>query len=425
MRFYQTAESMQQKTDFEIVKELNDLRESILALKDERDKITRHLADNGLESKRQFSDMTNETLFSHIQKLTVDKNSMGEELREREESISVLRQQVSTLEIREKVASEERIRLKEEVKRLTEECERLRRRADDKEREASKCLEMLNHRENEFAADLQEKELLFKAASSERDRLITTLSEMQKAMSKAEQDGNEALGLLADTNKILREKFATALSEVKGIDFRKSDDSFMEVIYKLIDRTNMISQKEAKILATEEKVKIGNSKISQLKKENKTLKQMEDESVLKQILSVVQTQKPSKKSSVSMANDTLITKLLDEAVTGKKTKRTFEMDVLQTELSASNISLKKKEAENALLLERMTILEVEAEKAKEEARLSDKEVKRLSKETKKTTKMFNEEIASLIGKLGPKQDDRIDDRAKEMELASHLKEKKE
>lgn len=416
---------MQQKTDFEIVKELNDLRENILGLKEERDKITRHLNEHGLESKRQFNDITSETLFNHIQKLTMDKNSMGEDLREREESIGVLRQQVNTLEIRERLATEERVGLKEEVQRLTDECQRLRRRADEKEREASRCLETLNHRENEFSADLQEKELLYKAVVSERDRLVMTLGEMQRAISKAEQESNETIGLLTDTNRLLKEKFTAALAEIKAIDFRKSDDTLADVIQKLVDRTNTISQKEAKIMATEEKVKKGNSKISQLKKENKTLKQMEDESMLKQILTVVKSQKPSKKGSASMESDTVLTRILEEATLDKKQKRSTEVEVLQTELSAANISLKRKEAENNLLTERIMILEVETEKAKEEARLAEKESKRMAKDVKKTTKMFNEEIAGLMAKMGSKQEEKYEDRTKEMELASQLKEKRE
>lgn len=414
---------MQQKSDFEIVKELNDLRESILTLKEERDKILRHLNEHGLETKRHFNDIGSEALLSYIQKLTLDKSAMGEELKEREQSIGLLRQQLTTAENRLVVAQEQVSSMKDEVQRLAEEGDRLRRRADEKEREASRCLDMLNRREAELAADLQEKELLTKAANTERDRLLTSLAELHRGVSKAEEDHAETVRLLSETTRALKEKFSSAIAEFMTVEPKKNEE-IAELLQKLVERTYMMAQKDAKIQSVEEKAKKMAGKVSILKKELKNVKQIEEDTILKQILVTVQNQKPSGKKS-STLNETAISKLLEAATSNQTKSQIPEIDVLQTEISIAQVSIRKKDAEINHLSERIEVLEIELEKAKDEAKLADKEVKRLGKETKKTTKMFNEEIASLMMKVGSRQAQIQEDKGRELELAVQLKEKKE
>lgn len=414
---------MQQKTDFEIVKELNDLREGILVLKEERDKILRHLNENGLETKKHFNEVGSEALLSYIQKLTVDKTAMGEELRDREQSIGVLRQQLTVTENRLAVVSEQLAATKEEATRQAEESERLRRRADEKEREASRCLELLNRREAELAADLQERELIAKASQSERDRLVATLAELSRGINKADEEHGETIRLLTDTNRVLKERFVNAVAEIRAAEPRKHEE-LIEVLHKLIDRTNMMSQKEAKILVTEDKAKKLAAKTNSLKRELKNVKQLEEETLLKQILNAVQNPKATGKKGVTW-NENAITKLLETATTSQPKTKSPDIDHLNAEVGLAQATIRKREAECNLLSERVAVLEVELEKAKEEARLADKEVKRLSKETKKTTKLFNEEIAELMSKMGNRQAQVQEDRSREIELAAQLREKKE
>ena len=430
IKYFNTIESIQQKTELEIVKELNDLRENILILKEERDKILRHLNDNGIDTVKQLNNITSDSFLQYIQRLTMEKKSLGEELVEKEAVIGGLRNQLDNLEARFRIADEERTNVKDELKRLSSECERLRRRADEKEIEASKHLEILTHRENEFSADLQEKELLLKSNTTEKERLLSTISEMNRIIGKVEQNNSETVKMLNEINKFQKEKFFNALMEIKQAEGKKVDESCIEIITKLVDRTNMMAQKDAKLQMSEEKYKKLISKMSNLKKENKMIRQLEEETILKQIIGVVQNIKSngggnSKKITNNLA-DSICSKLKEAlfAEEEKKGKSSVSSEIFQSELSATLVELRKKEAENEHLSERLLILEVQLEKAKEDLKYSERENKKLEKETKKTVKLFNEEIGMMVDKIS-KQEECQPTRSDIKDLNVALREKKE
>jgi chromosome segregation ATPase len=212
---YQTMESIQERSDFEIVKELNDLRERVMQLKEEKDKILRHLSEHGFDNEKQYSEISSETYLGYIQRLTLEKKSLAGELLEKELSLTDLKGRVKNLEEKSRLQDEERQSLKEELVRVCSECDKLRRRSDEKEKEASRCLEMLNRREAEFSSDLQEKELHLKSSQSERDRIVSTISEMRRLMKKTEEEGSETIEFLNELLRLEKEKFATIISEVR------------------------------------------------------------------------------------------------------------------------------------------------------------------------------------------------------------------
>jgi chromosome segregation ATPase len=411
IKFYQTAESMHQKTDFEIVKELNDLRETILQLKEERDKIMKHLSENGVETKRQISEITSETFLGYIQRLTLEKKSLGEELVDREGVIGSLRQQINLLEAKEKLLLEERQSLQTSMDRATEEMDRLRRRADEKEREASGHLDILSRREHEMAADLQEKDLLLRACLAERDRLAETVAELHKVAVKSEQDNAETIQLLAETARLQKDRFLQAIAELRSdSSAKRPDEALSDSIQRLIDRCCSVAQKDAKLAQSDDCLRKAQTKIGQLKREIKTIKQIQEESLLQQVLAALQNSKAvlTKKSTLtakeSSAAADMTNKIMQAMFSEERVspKTDTDADALFAELSGVQAALRKSQAECGVLNERLLVLEIELQRAKDEGRLADRENKRLVKEAKKTAKLFNEEVGTLLDKIQSK-----------------------
>jgi chromosome segregation ATPase len=215
VKMYQTMESIQEKSDLEIVKELNDLRERVMQLKEEKDKILRHLAEHGFDNEKQYSEISSETYLGYIQRLTLEKKGLAGELLEKEQGLLELRGRAKNWEEKSRLQEEERQSLKEELVRVCGECEKLRKRADEKEKEASRCLEMVNRREAEFSSDLQEKELQLRSGQSERERMACTVSEMRRLSKRAEEEARETAEFLQELLRLEKDKFASIIAEVR------------------------------------------------------------------------------------------------------------------------------------------------------------------------------------------------------------------
>ena len=88
--------SLTEKDDLEVIKELNNLREKVLGLKAERNRVVEQLknsksVDIGEQAEKEIS---SEAMLGYIKKLIEDKVALGEEVKEREERIGDLVRQI-------------------------------------------------------------------------------------------------------------------------------------------------------------------------------------------------------------------------------------------------------------------------------------------------------------------------------------------
>jgi hypothetical protein len=176
----------------------------------------------------------------------------------------------------------------------------------------------------------------------------------------------------------------------------------LETLQKFIDRGNLLSQKEAKLKLQEDKLKKAVAKISGLKKENKAIKQIGEETIIKNLATMISGGKGpvGQKNQTAGPSDAII-KLIETMsnTKGATQQGNYEVDSLNMEVNSLNIALRKREAENQLLNERILILELDLKRVKDETKQAEKENKKLNKEMKQTTKLFNEEIGELMGKM--------------------------
>lgn len=186
------------------------------------------------------------------------------------------------------------------------------------------------------------------------------------------------------------------------MEFKKSDDTVVETLQRFIDRGNLLSQKEAKLKLQEDKLKKAAAKIAGLKKENKSIKQIGEETIVKNLAAMISGGRaPAGLKGQAVAPSDAILRLIETMSNAKGANSAggYEAESLGIEVSSLNVALRKREAENQLLNERILILELELKRVKDETKQAEKENKKLNKEMKQTTKLFNEEIGELMGKM--------------------------
>ena len=85
-------DTIAEKTDLELVTELNDLREKVMDLKAERNRIIEQLSDNNLIGlgERREKELSTEAFLNYIKSLIVSKQQLASDLMERESEINNL-----------------------------------------------------------------------------------------------------------------------------------------------------------------------------------------------------------------------------------------------------------------------------------------------------------------------------------------------
>lgn len=439
-RELQTLTSIAEKDDLEVVRELNNLREKVLDLKAERNRIVEQLrSDSGgnIElGNQQEQELSAEAMITYIKKLIEDKILLGEEVQDREEKLGSLHHQIDKTEECNKFLRQESDNLKEELDKRDIRLETQEAQLERRNEELSKVTEHLTRRDELAELDQTQREVEFRQLSIERDLLLSKVTSLSKEMKIIEEDNKEGLKLQECLAESQQRMFVSAVAQIhQGVrdSRREGDEVIKDLLAKFLANSTVISNKEAKMRQLEEKNKKLSSKKKQLSKEVKSLKSILGQSLL--TLSK-NTKKPqtAQKAAIDVAHliENVLAgtgKLNDLTLTGKKLSKMLssiekpsnqksmpEVDVLQAELSSKKVKIRKQTKEICLLNQKLQENEMDLQLKTKEIISVHKENKSLSKSLDKAAELYQKEAAKLVKKItGHKELNELRDQKEEFE----------
>lgn len=402
------------KSDLEIIKELNDLREKVMDLKSERNRILEQLKDNDLIElgERREKEVTSECFLGYIKRLIDDKKSMGELIAEKEDHINGI--------VKGSMVLEEKCRnLENEIKRFSKENEKLRKEIRDMNEEAKerdvevlKTQELLSRQKIEFEAGLNEQKIMYRQAESERKRVFFSIKNLKNSMKEMEKDCKEALGYQEMVAEFERKRFLRIVNDLQNSfkgDFAKNSEIeiLKGILLRVVKGVNTVSNKEAKIKELEDKNKKNISVKKGLKKEIKSLKDKLTEAVVQlddfqSLNKMTKTTKKNLKKKVDRLKEQILnTHLKPKTLELDEDRLTLkeEVKVLESEVLAKVAKMRKKDKEILALKEKLSDLEYDLEGQKSKFLSLKKENKSLNKVLNKTEKNFKREVKNLVNKI--------------------------
>lgn len=183
-------DTIAEKGDLELIKELNDLREKVMDLKAERNRIIDQLTNNDLINlgDRREKEMSTEAFLNYIQSLIMSKKQLATDLMEREAEINNLVKASLVSEQRIKQFEHDQGEIKGTLKELRQELRNTRETLEEKNLQIIALNEKVSRKEIEFKADLQEHEIKAKHALSDRDKVFNTISGLKSQMKEMQKD---------------------------------------------------------------------------------------------------------------------------------------------------------------------------------------------------------------------------------------------
>lgn len=224
LKLYQAVEAIGDKNDIEIIKEVNDLKEKVYELKDQRDKAIEEIrASTSLEGKTDFE---SEAMLDYIRQLIIDKKKMGEELNEREERLNSLSKNLATYDSSRKLKERELDDFKAQLDNAKEELAIIKGKLQITQEDLSRHQQLLNRQINEAKTETRAFELKESRLLQENDNLKNSIKELRQMIDNITKENKQSAKLQTEIAKLQKENFISVINEIEKND--KSPNSVLE-----------------------------------------------------------------------------------------------------------------------------------------------------------------------------------------------------
>lgn len=273
---------MEQKTEVELLKEMNDLREIVEELKIERDKMIDELRQNNLltSDDLRLREISSENLLSYIKQLIEEKTSLNHNISSQQAEIREISGKSDQLEKLVAMYKNDNDRYREEYAEAKKCYDTVQQKYDDKCDEGTDLKAQLSKTEGLGEIEMKKLKLEYEASKKTNQNIVSqnsSLVDQLKEQSSIHEDSLRTNDLIVQLTK---EKFANDLMDLQvkfgiitaGNVNTQVKEKLRDALLKFLENGNSYIHKESKIKSMEELIKKQHSKIQVLKESKKKLK---------------------------------------------------------------------------------------------------------------------------------------------------------
>lgn len=419
---------MEKKSETELLKEMNDLREMVEDLKVERDKMIDELRENNLLSTDdlRLREISSENLLSYIKLLIDEKLSLNKSLSSNQAEAKEMGHKVSELENLVSMYKNDCDRYKDEVSVKNLEQESAFRKFDEQSSELALTKGELSKSRGLMQVELQRFQIECDKASNQNDRLAQQNCGLMAQMKEQSLLNEDSLKVNDMIVQLTKEKFANDLSELQikfgvittGKDSIDMKSKLREALLAFLRNSETLIHKNSKIVNLEEKIKKLEGRVKVLKSSKNVLKgkvsdayaEMEKLSKkavgmhknLKDVASMVKESqdqrkepKKSKKAIPTTDEDHKNYSTLQSAPKpplGKHDSKKIDSIRLEADLLSTNNKFKNAEKNLTFMNEQLSVYKIRISEKDDEIKSLLCENKRLCKEMADAVKGFKNEM---------------------------------
>jgi chromosome segregation ATPase len=419
---------MEKKSETELLKEMNDLREMVEDLKVERDKMIDELRENNLLSTDdlRLREISSENLLSYIKLLIDEKLSLNKSLATNQAQAKEMGHKVSELENLVSMYKNDCERYKDEVSVKNLEQESAFRKFDEQGSELALTKGELSKSRGLMQVELQRFQIECDKAANQNDRLGQQNCGLMAQMKEQSLLNEDSLKVNDMIVQLTKEKFANDLSELQikfGVITTGKDSVDMrvklrEALLAFLRNSETLIHKNSKIVNQEEKIKKLEGRVKVLKSSKHGLKAKVSEAYaemeklskkavgmhknLKDVASMVKESqdqrkdtKKSKKAALTTDDDHKNYSTVQSAPKpplGKHDSKKIDSIRLEADLLSTNNKFKNAEKNLTFMNEQLSVYKIRISEKDDEIKSLLGENKRLCKEMADAVKGFKNEM---------------------------------